>query len=78
MRRVSKKAAVFDVPEEFKDIMDRLVLETENRSLKGYEVILVNSMEMLEEEDESENRNTVDEEIDERDLRDAMRNKRDW
>ena len=33
---------------------------------------------MLEEEDESENKNTVDDEIDERDLREAMRNKRDW
>ena len=53
MRRVSKRAAVFDVPEEYKDMMDRLVADTENRSLKGYEVILVNSMEMLEEEDES-------------------------
>lgn len=33
---------------------------------------------MLEDEDESENKNTVDEEVDERDLRTAMRNKRDW
>lgn len=45
--------------------------------MRGYEVLMVNSMEMLEEDD-SENKNTVDEEIDERDLREAMRNKRDW
>ena len=33
---------------------------------------------MLEDEDESDRQHTVDEEIDERDVRNAMRNKRDW
>ena len=44
MRRVSKKAAVFDVPEDFKEEMDRLVEDSESNLLKGYEVLVVNSM----------------------------------
>lgn len=35
-------------------------------------------MDMLEEEEDERPRRAEDEEIDERDLREAMRNKRDW
>lgn len=81
MRRQSKTAAVFDVPEEFKADMDRLIEECKQNTkatLKGYEVLVVDSMDMLEEEDDRPPRTEEDQEVDENDLRNAMRNKRDW
>jgi len=54
MRRHSKTAAVFDVAEEYKEDMDKLVDEAKEQkvySLKAFEVHQVTSMEELEEED---------------------------
>lgn len=80
MRRQNKNSAVFDVPEKYKSQMDKLVEECKEgtrHTLRGYEVLVVDSMDMLEEEDDRPKREEA-EEVDERDLRDAMRNKRDW
>lgn len=50
MRRHSKNSAVFDVPEDYKAQMDRLIDECKQNTkptLRGYEVIVVDSMDML-------------------------------
>lgn len=54
MRRVGRKSAVFDVPEEYKDKMQRLIDDIKQGdvySLKGYEVLVVDSMEMMEDDE---------------------------
>lgn len=53
MRRVSKNSAVFDVPEEYKEEMDELIKKTQEGAagVKGYEVLLCTSMEMLDDDE---------------------------
>lgn len=82
MRRQDKMSAVFDVPEDFKPQMDALIEDCKagtKQTLKGYEVFLVDSMSMLEEEEEAPRKLSYEDiELDERELRHAMKNKRDW
>jgi GGDEF domain-containing protein len=82
MRRLSKKAAVFDVAEDFKDEMEELVQKTQQgvEGVKGYEAVLVTSMGMLEDSDDEDERrgDESDEEVDDRAMHNAQRNKRDW
>lgn len=50
MRRQSKNSAVFDVPEKYKSQMDKLIAECKENTkhtLKNYEVLVVDSMDML-------------------------------
>lgn len=56
MRRVGKRSAAFDVPEHFKPQMDKLVAECklENSQIKDYEVMVVNSMEMLSDDEDDD------------------------
>ena len=64
MRRQNKNSAVFDVPEDFKNQMDSLVEECKKgtkHTVKGYEVVLVDSMAMLEEEEENKPPRQVEE-----------------
>lgn len=58
MRRVGKKSAVFDVPEELRSQMDKLInlCKVENSPIRDYEVLLVNSMEMLSDDEDDEER----------------------
>ena len=48
LRRVGKRTAVFDVPENFRADMDKLIAlcKEDNSPIKGYEVLLVDKMEM--------------------------------
>ena len=83
MRRQNKTSAVFDVPEDFKPQMDEVMEECQKgtkHTVKGYEVIVVDSMAMLEEDEEAENghSNGPVTELDERELRNAMKNKKEW
>ena len=80
MRRVGKRSAVFDVPEEFRTQMDKLITlsKVESSPIKDYEIILVNSMEMLSDDEDEEKGAEEDEEFDDRDVRNAMKNKRDF
>lgn len=52
MRRVGKRTAVFDVPEEYRPQMEKLVdlTKAENSPIKDYEVMLVTNMEMLSDD----------------------------
>jgi hypothetical protein len=79
MRRVGKRTAVFDVPEEMRGQMDKLIniCKQENSPIHDYEVLLVNSMEMLSD-DEDEGNAEPEEDFDDRDIRNAMRNKREF
>jgi hypothetical protein len=79
MRRISKKSAAFDVPEQYKPQMDKLIADCQNEQsyIKDYEVLVVNSMEMLSD-DEEEKQQEPDEDFDDRDVNNAMRNKRDY
>ena len=79
MRRVGKKSAVFDVPEEMRGQMDKLVnaSKQEGSPIQDYEVMMVNSMEMLSD-DEDDREAEPDEDFDDRDVRNAMKNKRDF
>ena len=55
MRRHDRSSAVFDVPEDFKADMDKLIeacKEGTRHTLKGYEVIVVDSMSVLEGDEE--------------------------
>lgn len=57
MRRVGKRSAVFDVPEDMRAQMDKLIAlcKTEGSPISDYELLLVNSMEMLsDDEDEGD------------------------
>ena len=66
LRRISKKSAAFDVPEQNKDRMDKLVAECqrEGSSISDYEVLVVNNMEMLsDDEDEEKYSNDEDEDF---------------
>ena len=62
--------------------MDKLiedVKEERSTSMKGFEVIQVTSMDMLEDpEEHSRRKDYVEEELDERLVREAMRNRKDW
>lgn len=80
MQRVGKKSAVFDVPEEFRSQMDKLIAlsKAENSPIKDYEIILVTSMEMLSDDEDEERGADEEEEFDDRDVRNAMKNKRDF
>jgi RNA recognition motif-containing protein len=79
MRRVGKKSAVFDVPEEMRGQMEKLVnaCKQEGSPIQDYEVLLVNSMEMLSD-DEDDGNAEPDEDFDDKDVRTAMRNKREF
>lgn len=54
MRRVGKRSAVFDVPEQFRPLMDKLITEckNENSSIKDYEVLVVTSVEMMSDDED--------------------------
>lgn len=82
IRKHGKLSAVFDVPEEFKGEMDRLIDDCKQNtksSVRGYEVQVVDSMEMIEEGDDRPKRDGPEnDEMDERDYREAMRNKKEW
>jgi len=54
MRRISKKSAAFDVPENFRPNMDKLMsmCKDEHSHIKDYDVLLVNSMEMLSDDED--------------------------
>jgi RNA recognition motif-containing protein len=61
--------------------MEKLIstCKDEHSSIKDYEVLVVNSMEMLSDDEDEERRDEPDEEeFDDRDVRNAMRNKRDF
>lgn len=53
---MGKRSAVFDVPEEFRLQMDKLISlsKVESSPIKDYEIILVNSMEMLSDDEDEE------------------------
>lgn len=53
MRRLNKNSAVFDVPEDYKEEMEELMRKTKEGApgVKGYEVLLVTSMDMLEDDE---------------------------
>lgn len=80
MRRLNKNSAVFDVPEDYKEEMEELIKKTKEGAsgVKGYEVVLVTSMDMLEDDEEEKMDAESDEEIDDRVMNEALRNKRDW
>ena len=60
--------------------MDKLIEFTkgEDSPIKDYDVLYVDNMEMMEEESDDEGRNVEDEDFDDRDFRNAMRNKKDF
>ena len=81
MRRVGKKTAVFDVPEEFKSQMEKLMelCKNEGSPIKDYEVLVVDKMEMLsDDEDNGKGSDNEEQDFDDRDIRNAMKNKRDY
>jgi hypothetical protein len=59
--------------------MDKLVnaSKQEGSPIQDYEVMMVNSMEMLSD-DEDDGEAEPDEDFDDRDVRNAMKNKRDF
>jgi len=59
--------------------MDKLVAECkrEGSPISDYEVLVVDSMEMLSD-DEDDKRSVSEEDFDDRDVRNAMRNKREY
>lgn len=80
MRRLNKNSAVFDVPEDYKEEMEELIKKTKEGAagVKGYEVLLCTSMAMLEDDEEDKMEAESDDEIDDRVMNEALRNKRDW
>ena len=79
MRRIGKKSAAFDVPENYKAQMDKLMADAqkENSNIKDYEILVVDRMDMLSD-DEDDEKHSVDEDFDDREVRNAMRNKREF
>ena len=60
--------------------MDKLITlsRAENSPIKDYEIILVTSMEMLSDDEDEEKGADEEEDFDDRDVRNAMKNKRDF
>ena len=59
--------------------MEKLVAlcKAEDSHIKDYEVLVVDRMDMLSD-DEDDDKHSADEDFDDRDVRNAMRNKRDF
>ena len=59
--------------------MEKLVAlcKAENSHIRDYEVLMVDRMDMLSD-DEDEDKNEAEEDFDDRDVRTAMRNKKDY
>ena len=54
MRRVSKKSAAFDVPENYRPQMEKLMAscKNENSPIRDYEVLVVDRMDMLSDDED--------------------------
>lgn len=80
MRKIRNSVAAFDIPETFKEEMDKVeakVKEQEGRT-KGFSLKVAESLEDLEDPNEvAKSDRSEDEEVNESDKREAIRRKRD-
>ena len=83
MRKVSNLIAAFDVPDNYKELMDKMIDEIKEQKgkAKGYTLDVAKSLEDLEDpveaEREKEREREVSPEVDERAKRDAFKRKRE-